>query len=179
MSGRPYFFVAGDPRPQGSKRAPIAGVVKESTKGLHRWRERVALIARANGWLGAPEDRAVLVGLVFVRKRPRGQIYREHVRPDAPAFPISKPDIDKLERAILDALTGVCWPDDSRSIAVRKVKLFGAREGVHVLVHGMPHAEPGAADVPEDEARARTFIAAALEFWPRWESYDKSAAIPV
>ena len=35
---------------------------------------------------------------------------------------IQRPDIDKLERAILDSLTGVIWEDDSQVIKVYKHK---------------------------------------------------------
>lgn len=151
MSGADFFFVAGDARPQGSKRAVAPGVLRESAKGLHAWRAKVALTARAAGWMGEPSDAPFAVGLVFVRARPKTHLERDgRVKPHAPPFPIAKPDVDKLERAILDALTGVCWIDDSRVVSVRKMKLFGAREGVGIRVVPVGDVPSGAVDIHDD-----------------------------
>ncbi|MCR4339570.1 MAG: RusA family crossover junction endodeoxyribonuclease [Gemmatimonadaceae bacterium] len=38
------------------------------------------------------------------------------VRPCAPEWPTTKPDADKLTRALLDALTGVAYVDDSQVV---------------------------------------------------------------
>lgn len=134
MIGRP-FFVEGRAVAQGSKRAPVAGVVRESGKGLHAWRRKIATVARAHGWIGSPLASPVAVGLVFVRGRPKSHARAGgKLAPAAPCFPSSTPDVDKLERAVLDALTGVCWRDDAQVVCVRKIKLWGTPSGVHVLV---------------------------------------------
>lgn len=165
---RPYFFVDGPAVPQGSKRAPIAGVVRESSKGLHAWREKVALCARAAGWTGAPKDVPVAVGLLFVRPRPRSHLSKDgRVLSTAPAFPTAKPDGDKLERAVLDALTRVCWSDDSRVVLVRRFKLFGDREGVGVLVLPITTVRPGTADLRGlHDPHGLSSTLAALSWWP-------------
>jgi Holliday junction resolvase RusA-like endonuclease len=46
------------------------------------------------------------------------------LRPDAPIWVTSKPDIDKLERALLDGMTAVVYVDDDQVVAVRKAKRY-------------------------------------------------------
>lgn len=48
--------------------------------------------------------------------------------------PVVKPDIDKLQRAILDALTGVGFLDDSQVVHAVARKVYGAVESATVTV---------------------------------------------
>ena len=56
--------------------------------------------------------------------RPRGHYGKRGLRPSAPAYPSRRSvgDVDKLARAVLDALTGVCFVDDAQvvDLVVRK-----------------------------------------------------------
>ena len=60
-----------------------------------------------------PWDGPVAINLRFCIERPKS------VKPNKRPLPIVKPDLDNLEKAILDALNGVWYTDDSR--IVRKV----------------------------------------------------------
>lgn len=112
------FFVPGKSAPQGSKRHVGGGRMIESSADLGPWRERVALVAaqcmsemasvhsRISVDVGM-FDRAVSVRLDFVLPRPKSTPKRS--TPQA----IKRPDIDKLARACLDALTNVVITDDS------------------------------------------------------------------
>jgi Holliday junction resolvase RusA-like endonuclease len=106
------FVALGAPAPQGSKRHVGRGVMVESSKGVKPWRAAVEAAARALiSSLPSefkPWDGPVRVGLVFTLARPQRPKF-----PDAPAVP---PDLDKLARSTLDALTGVLWKDDSRVV---------------------------------------------------------------
>lgn len=126
--GAAGFFVSGRPFPQGSKSAPVAGVVRDR-KGLRPWREKVALSARAAGWRRELAGVAFEVGLVFTYSRPKC----EH-----PPAPITRADIDKLERAILDALTHVCWANDNQVVEVKKQKAWAPGDGVAIFVRARP-----------------------------------------
>jgi Holliday junction resolvase RusA-like endonuclease len=44
------------------------------------------------------------------------------------------PDLDKLTRAVLDALTGIVWTDDAQVVAVAATKRRSATPGVTVTV---------------------------------------------
>ncbi|WP_308646816.1 RusA family crossover junction endodeoxyribonuclease [Nocardia cyriacigeorgica] len=98
--------VDGTPRPQGSKNVSRTGHVYESSKHLKAWRASIALAARAHRV--RPVNAPVAVGLEFVMPRPARTPKNQ---PPPPAT--QRPDLDKLERAVLDALTGIGWVDDS------------------------------------------------------------------
>lgn len=108
------LFVPGDAAPQGSKRHVGGGRMIESSKAVGPWRERVALAAHRHGYevLTGP----VRVDLEFIRPRPVSTPKRS----TPPA--IKKPDLDKLTRAILDALTGIAYADDAQVTELHSIK---------------------------------------------------------
>lgn len=67
--------------------------------------------------------------LCYFMERPSGD-YDKHggVRAAARCSPWVKPDLDKLERATLDALSGLVYDDDSRVVRVVKEKRFATAE---------------------------------------------------
>lgn len=48
--------------------------------------------------------------------------------------PTVRPDIDKCLRAVLDALTGLCYVDDSQVVYVATAKVYGPSERVIVEI---------------------------------------------
>ncbi|GGX30449.1 Holliday junction DNA helicase [Pigmentiphaga litoralis] len=63
-------------------------------------------------WSGAKQERAAF-GLIM---------------------PTTKPDIDNIEKAIFDALNGICWRDDVQVTDVMKIKRYGRQPGVRVTI---------------------------------------------
>jgi crossover junction endodeoxyribonuclease RusA len=103
------FFVDGRPAPQGSKRHVGGGRMIESSKALPGWRRHIADIAtrqaaNAHPWLPII-NRPVAVELWFILPRP--------IRLKGSVPHIKRPDVDKLARAVLDAITGIVLADDS------------------------------------------------------------------
>ncbi|MCV7424379.1 RusA family crossover junction endodeoxyribonuclease [Mycobacterium yunnanensis] len=125
------FFVPGAPAPQGSKRHVGRGILVESSKAVGPWRERVALAAH-NAMAGRPLiDGAVTVELNFVLPRPKST-----PKTKTPAA-VKRPDLDKLERAILDAITGVIITDDSQVVSLcgyKRLAEIGETAGVDIRV---------------------------------------------
>ena len=144
------FHVPGTPRPQGSKRHVGHGRMIESSKQLPEWRSRVALSALAanRAYDGSPIPRGtpIRVDVTFTFQRPKGHYgtgrNAARLKPSAPTQHTVKPDIDKLERAILDALTGVLWVDDSQVVAVTKHKRYGIDAGATITVTPFPEGDP-------------------------------------
>lgn len=130
LTGPRPLFVPGDAAPQGSKSHVGGGRMIESCKAVGPWRERVALAAHGHGFelLSGP----VMVTLEFIRPRPVST-------PKSRTPPaIKKPDLDKLARAILDALTGIAFSDDSqvtRLVADKRIAEIGETPGVHIMVN--------------------------------------------
>lgn len=73
----------------------------------------------------------------------RRGVYRARVRDAAGKtvtrrFPITKPDIDKLLRAVCDGITDAgVWKDDAQVIRVVMEEVYGRAPGVHVTVREM------------------------------------------
>lgn len=127
------FTVDGVAAPAGSKRAfahRTTGriVVTDDSKRSRPWKQQVAATA------AAAMDGPLLAGplelvVTFTMPRPKGHFGQganaARVKPAAPAFPIVKPDVTKLVRAVEDALTGVVWRDDAQVIAQHAHKVYG------------------------------------------------------
>lgn len=148
------FTVRGTPAPQGSKRAfrnrhsgRIALV--ESSRRVAPWRSDVRDAAVAtiaahpeHGRHSAiPFHGPVAVDLAFRLPRPKGHYGSGRnarvLRPSAPLAPAGKPDLDKLVRAVFDALSGLVWADDAQVVALYTEKLYadeGFPAGVEVRV---------------------------------------------
>ena len=123
------LFVPGTPAPQGSKRHVGNGRLIEMSKTLGPWRERVALAVHQAGW--QPLAGPVAVDLTFVMPRPKSAPKRS----TPPAT--KRPDIDKLTRAILDAVTGIALVDDAQVVELHANKRLadpGCQPGVWITV---------------------------------------------
>lgn len=99
-------FIVGTPAPQGSHRHVGGGRLIESSAKVKPWRETVA--AELAGHAGAFPDVPVHLEAVFVLRRPKGHWgsgrNADRLTPSAPSLPAVKPDLDKLLRALCDAI---------------------------------------------------------------------------
>lgn len=130
------FTVEGTPAPQGSKRYIGHGRMIESSKQLPAWRKKVTQEARQaatrQDW--HPEDwHTFMLDVIFTMPRPKNHFrtgrYGGQVRAGAPGNMGRKPDLDKLTRAVGDALTdaGVI-PDDAAIDVIRARKDYQTGE---------------------------------------------------
>jgi crossover junction endodeoxyribonuclease RusA len=123
------FYVAGDPKPQGSKRHVGHGIMVESSRGLKPWRKKVAKAAADAGG-GITFDGPLGVRVVFFIARPKSHLrtgrHAGFVKPNAPRWQIRYPDIEKLQRGLFDALTDSgLIEDDARICEVEAQKVYG------------------------------------------------------
>ena len=133
--------VLGVPAPKGSGRAMlIAGRARfiASSSGANARRQtswaRAVAAAAADA---APIAGPVRVSIAFRLPRPTGhRTKRGELRQSAPLHPAVAPDLDKLARCTLDALTGLAFDDDSRVIALVVSKQYAVpgREGASITV---------------------------------------------
>lgn len=124
------FQVHGLPIAQGSQRSWLVNgkpVITSTAKGLPSWRRLVADVAQrfapTEPWVGP-----VGIDLDFGIPKPKSAPKTRRVWPD------KRPDLDKLSRAVLDALTYVIFADDSQVVHLRATKDYGA-PGVVVEIH--------------------------------------------
>lgn len=128
------FFAAGIPRPQGSKNR----WGQEMSKELRPWRDSV--ISAAHN----AEGQEVFFGtttvvLAFFFPRPKSHYgsgkNAEVLKESAPLWKTSAPDLDKLTRAVLDALTQAgLLRDDAIVCELHATKTYGDRPGVEVVI---------------------------------------------
>lgn len=133
MTGQFSVFVPGHPAPQGSKRHVGHGIMVESSKKVKPWRSDVRSgLIDGEGRPRAYFDDAVYVHLCFVMPRPVSTPKRS----TPPA--IKKPDLDKLTRAVFDAIGSAgCWRDDSQVVGARVAKRIaeiGETPGCHITI---------------------------------------------
>lgn len=110
-----HLFVPGRPAAQGSKRHVGGGRLVEQSKAVAPWRTTVAWHA-AQEFRGAPLDGPLRVVIDFVMPRPAAT-----PRKSTPPA-VKRPDVDKMQRAVFDALSGVVWRDDSQVVDVHARK---------------------------------------------------------
>lgn len=140
---RVNFWVPGVPQPQGSKRAfrnPHSGNINvvESSKKVAPWRTDVKEFARK-----AMADSPLFIGAIrvdidFVMYRPTS-LPKTRPTPEA----VKKPDLDKLTRAVLDALKGTVYGDDSQVVLMmvgKHIAELGEATGAQIDVVKMEHA---------------------------------------
>lgn len=152
------FFVFGNPAPKGSMRAAgnrvIPGGSPQNAANLRSWESAVragatnALLSAVpfngsvNGvpaimFMGVPirftaTFRMVRLMSHFAKKgEAAGRVLLS-----APRYPVGKPDMDKLLRTTLDALTKLVFDDDSRvaETLMRKVYAEPGKEGAWILI---------------------------------------------
>lgn len=136
--------VAGRPAPQGSKARGRNGGLYDMSRGLEEWRRTVALTVRSHLPSTAWPDEAiagpVAATVVFLLARPQDH-YRSGrfagvVKDSAPLHPATRPDVDKLARAVLDALKkSGAIRDDSLVVSLAAVKTYGAAGQFGARIH--------------------------------------------
>ena len=127
------FTAIGTPAPKGSTKAFYRPgmrfpVVTEDNKHTRPWASEVKGSAletiRTLGIFGIVyPDAPIDLKIIFYMPRPKSL-------PKRVLFHTKKPDLDKLVRAVKDALTGVLWSDDSQVMEIRARKVYAA-EGDH------------------------------------------------
>lgn len=128
------FTAYGVPQPKGSMRAfqPKgfhAPIVTDGNRNVKDWQRRVADAATAAIATFPEADRQLVTGGV------RCEIWYYLPRPKKFSTPkyravsvphTTRPDIDKLTRAVLDALTAIVWHDDAQVVDLRTSKHYAA-----------------------------------------------------
>lgn len=133
--------VAGEPIPQGSMRAFVVKggrpIVTADNARTRPWKASVADAAataverRGMAPLAGPVD----VDVVFRMPRPKGHFNRHGaLLPSSPSTPAGRPDIDKLARAVLDALTGIVFRDDSQVVRLGLAKVYADDPGATITI---------------------------------------------
>lgn len=136
------FFVPGVPVPKGSAKAYVnkhtgrAQVMQDNREKQKPWASAITLTAMERGVKGTLSPVGVYLSFYMPRLKSHfGTGKNSHVvKPNAPYLHVSKPDLDKLVRCVLDALTGVAWHDDSQVFEVHAKKIYRDQPGVLITL---------------------------------------------
>jgi crossover junction endodeoxyribonuclease RusA len=126
------FTVYGTPVPQGSMRAFLRPgskfpIVTSDNKKLKPWRQEITGCALKVFRGPVLRPNAIWVEVKFFLAKPQSKSAKI-------VYPTTKPDVDKLLRGILDALTGVAYEDDSQVCRVTMEKNYGRPERAEITV---------------------------------------------
>ena len=113
------FFVAGDPKSKGSKSLMRTKggrylMIESNANALRKWMKAIAQHAQlaCDKRIEGP----VLLKCAFYFRRPKTVKKRK--------LPHVKPDLDKLLRAVNDALQGIAFADDSQVTTIVSHKFY-------------------------------------------------------
>lgn len=172
--------MCGRPEPRGSKQAmpvyvnrkakvparrpdgSIIVTMKDDNPQSKKWMG-VVEAAAYEAWTNPPLAECGLhVECTFFLARPAGHYgtgRNAHlVKDHAPARPRVLPDLDKLARGTLDALTGIVWKDDQQIVQLTLAKAYAVPgstqdDGQGAVVRVYLAAEQVATDLPLDARR--------------------------
>ena len=117
------FSVDGKPIPQGSMKVINGHVLHARGSELIYWRSSIGLEARRH--IEQMFEGAVRIEIFFRLEKPKS-VKR--------TYPTKPPDLDKLIRSVLDALTGVAYIDDSQVVEIAAKKAYGVA-GVDISIY--------------------------------------------
>ncbi|AJR18463.1 RusA family crossover junction endodeoxyribonuclease [Pimelobacter simplex] len=157
------IHAVGTPAPAGSKRAFVvngrARMVESSSKVRPWWQAVAGATQEAlpDGW--TPIAGPVRVSIEFFLARPRYHYgtgkNASRLKPTAPSYADKKPDTDKLERTVLDALKAAgVYLDDCQVVDLHGVKRYAdAATGARIAVTPLTGPTP-TVSVVEEPTRA-------------------------
>lgn len=139
------FLVVGHPKAQprvkAFRRGAHAGVYDPGT--ADGWKLAVGAAAKAN-WNRVQFLGPLRLVLGFFMARPKAHFNRHgDVKPMAPRWHQSKPDLDNLAKAVMDAMTQLqIWRDDSQVVQLEVGKSYGHRAGCIVILGPASSPDP-------------------------------------
>jgi Holliday junction resolvase RusA-like endonuclease len=125
-------WIPGTPIPKGSMIQGRYGGIHDGNKKVGPWRDCIAA-ACTQVITDPPMQDPLAMKCRFVFKRPRSHFGTGRnsgkVRLSARRTP-GRPDIDKLARTVMDALTGILYIDDSQVVTLVCSKEYGSASGL-------------------------------------------------
>lgn len=84
---------------------------------------------------GIVEGKSIMIDMEF--RIPIPQSYSNKKKKELEWTPhTKKPDLDNLVKAVLDALNGVAYTDDSLISDINASKSYAEKPGVYIMIHG-------------------------------------------
>ena len=91
------------------------------------WEKEAAVLLRQE-FLHSPFYGAIDVNICFLFERPKTVKRKFHT---------VRPDIDNLQKSILDAANGILWNDDSQIVHLNSSKLYAQESKIEIKILGV------------------------------------------
>lgn len=142
-------MVAGEPQSKGSLKAIPAKnkdgtlriAMKNDNPKTKEWQDLMSFHAASEMRGGPPWEGPIVINAYFRLTRPKTHyMAKGKLRNDLIIEHVDKPDLDKLARCVLDALTGIAYVDDCQVVTLVSTKCysdFSNCPGVTLVVRGM------------------------------------------
>lgn len=156
MTKQPFLEITvyGTPQPAGSKISePVRRkggeiVTKQTPRGPEPMLRTRDDNKKAAGWklqigqvaaqyIAEPHDGPIYAHLRFYRARPKTHFKANGALKEwaVAMLPTTKPDVDKMSRAVLDGLSGIAYGDDAQVTRKLAEKFYGTQERVVITLY--------------------------------------------
>jgi Holliday junction resolvase RusA-like endonuclease len=128
------LFIPGLPVPQPRAKATRRGshAAIYTPTNADAWKAQIA--HEVSAVVEAPMVGALRVHLRFRFPRPKSHFGARGLKSTAPTYHTTRPDVDNLAKAILDALRGIAWTDDGQVAILSVAKTYHETPGVEIEV---------------------------------------------
>lgn len=129
-----------EPKPQPRPRVTAHGKFAHAYEPASITLYKRVVAATYQSYFGAvkPTEKAIAVDVVFYRPIQKYLSKREHAkRVNGEHLPVVKPDVDNYVKAVLDALNGVAFKDDSQIIKLKAQKLYSENPRTEIEITEM------------------------------------------
>lgn len=121
------FTVLGTPIAKGSMKSWGRGKMVNDSKRTKPWQDTIGWAAKA-AWKGKPSTAAIRIWMRFRLARPKDHYGTGKnsgiLKKSAPKRPAVKPDYEKLERCVSDALSRIVYVDDAQIVIGVGAKIY-------------------------------------------------------
>lgn len=152
------FRVHGIPKPQPRPRAfQRNGMTRVFTAGTaEAWKSDVAAAARGANCLGLFPAGAVALSIIFLMPRPKSHFRTSGaIKPTAPSYHTSKPDMDNLAKSTMDCLSQIgVWTDDAQVCQLTLIKMYDHQPGAQIFISSRDNTTKETAHGSIDQAVA-------------------------
>jgi len=104
---------------------------------VHCYRKAIAVGAAAfPAMCGGLSEQPISVTIQLTFERPPSHLNKSGIKATAPRLP--KADVDNVAKAVLDAINGVAWHDDSQVAELIVRKSYGTAGATEVTIAELP-----------------------------------------
>lgn len=132
----PKFTVPGEPRGKGRPRfSPRTGHAYTDSETRSYENKIIAYYRKACGASRLSDTAFLSVDIVAYLPIPKSATKAQRAGMEAGTIlPSRKPDVDNIEKAVLDALNGIAYKDDARVHRTSCTKYYGAEPRLEITI---------------------------------------------